>query len=555
MWRVVRWLWLWVGLGMLLLLPFLAQAANLLVNGNFNDFSVIPGRSWHGYDEKVATGWSHFYIASGTRLDKLHWFSSTDFTNAFNPGGDPYELEGQNGSAQNIWSAYEFDAGIYQRVTGLTPGTAYAFDVPVVTFWRGPGYPDSDGVMKKWVGIDPAGGTDAGSPDVIWSAFDANDKEWVYMELAARAESDAMTFFVRVQAPENNSPNHVDLDMVYIDAAVVDLAPTVSLSVPATSDTEVSFSWVGSAAPGWSLKGVEVQYQDAADGTWQIVQGKTGDGNASFSFTGQAGHVYNVRARSWQTKAEAYNADIDMPGLWVEKSVTVGGAFAGYVRNSFGLGVSGALISTRDSSASSGSRGFYALEPLQYGQPYTLTAAASGYRSPPYVEGMVADSTSVTSIDFTLKPANDAIVNGDFEGDTSGWNQMGTGSAVVFSGDHRSGATSLRLTGPISLTQVVALSDTYNPTLSFWYKPGLADGDSFQISLVGSTASTSQTFTANGGDEWEHAWLSLNHPALYNGSLTVSFYLSGGQVFLDEVSLGDGPYMIFLPVVLSLSAP
>lgn len=553
--RVVRWLITFVGLGALWLPPVLTSAANLLTNGNFNAFSVIPGRSWREFDEKVATGWSHFYVASGTRLDKLHWFSSTDFTAAFNPGGDPYELEGNNGSAQNIWSAYEFDAGIYQRVTGLTPGTAYAFDVPVVTFWRGPGYPDSDGIMKKSVGIDPAGGTDPTSPHVIWSAFDSDDKKWVYMDMAARAESDAMTFFVRIQAPENSSPNHTDLDMAYIDAAKVDLAPTVSLNVPATSDTAVSFSWAGSAAPGWSLKGVEVQYRDATDGTWQIVQGKTGNGNASFSFTGQAGHVYDVRARPWQTKAEPYNADVDMPGLWAEKSVTVGGAFAGYVWNNFGIGISGALISTRDNSAVSGPRGFYALEPLEYNQPYTLTTAASGYRSAPPIEGLVTDSSSVTPINFTLKPANDAIINGDFEGNTAGWNKVGTGSALVFSGDHRSGATSLRLTGPISLTQVVDISDTYNPTLSFWYKPALSDGDGFQVILEGSAVSASQTFTAEGGNEWQHAWLSLRQPNLYSGPVGVGFHLSGGQVFVDEVSLGDGPHTIFLPVILNVETP
>ena len=40
-------------------------------------------------------------------------------------------------------------------MTGLTVGAAYGFDVPFTTFWRGPGYPDSDGIMKKQVGIDP----------------------------------------------------------------------------------------------------------------------------------------------------------------------------------------------------------------------------------------------------------------------------------------------------------------------------------------------------------------------------------------------------------------
>ena len=129
----IRWWLILLALASLALLPMVASAANLLTNGNFASFSTI-GRSWNEIDEKVGTGWDYFYVDPGTQLNKLHWFSSTDFTAHFNPGGDPYELEGPNGSAQNMWSSYEFDAGIYQRVTGLTIGTVYAFDVPFVTF-------------------------------------------------------------------------------------------------------------------------------------------------------------------------------------------------------------------------------------------------------------------------------------------------------------------------------------------------------------------------------------------------------------------------------------
>jgi len=528
----------------LLALPALAPAANLLTNGTFENFSAI-GRSWHGIDEKVGTGWTHFYVASGTRLDKLHWFSSQDFATAF--GGLNYRLEGS--TAQNMWSAYEFDAGVYQRVTGLTPGTAYAFDVPVVTYWRGPGYPDTDGMMQKWVGIDPTGGTDPTGPSVIWSDVDTNDKEWVYMDLAASAESNAMTFFVRVQAPENTSVNHTDLDMVYIDAAKVDLAPTLSLTATA-SGTQVTFSWSGSAAPGWDLKGVEVQYRDEAGGDWQTIQGKT-KGNGTYTFTGQRGHTYTVRGRPWQATVESYNADIDMPGLWTQKSVTVGGAFNGYVRNHFGIGISGAVISAGGNSTTSGSGGFYALQPPGYGQVYTVTVSAGGHGSPPPIPASVPDANSVTPITFTLKPADDVITNGDFESDVSGWSTAGLVSPSVFSGGHRSGEASLVITGPLALTQTVSLSGTHNPTLSFWHSPGLGSGDSLQVSLSqGSTILASKTFTNSVASGWQHAWLPLGQPDRYTGTLTVGFYLTGGQAFLDEVSLGSGPYTLFLPVIL-----
>jgi hypothetical protein len=367
------------------------------------------------------------------------------------------------------------------------------------------------------------------------------------MELAARAESEAMTFFVRIQAPENDSYHHFDLDMVYIDAAKVDLAPTVSLTVPAAiSTTTVTFSWTGSVASDWSVKGVEVKYRDEVDGTWQTVQGKTGNVSSVHSFLGRRGHTYTVRARPWQNTTESYEADIDMPGLWVEKSVAVGGAFAGYVRNNFGVGVSDALVSAAGSSTASEAGGFYGLQPASYGQPYTLTVSASDYLSPmPIISQTVVSETSITPITFTLKPANDVISNGDFEIDTTGWSTDGTGSAVVFSGGHRSGDASLELTGTITLTQTAAISGAYNPTLSFWYK----GGGSLQVNLEGSTELVSKSFTAPAADRWYYGWLPLDQRDLYTGTLTAGFYLAGGQISLDEVSLGDGPHTIFLPII------
>ena len=345
------------------------------------------------------------------------------------------------------------------------------------------------------------------------------------------------------------------MDIVYIDAAKVDLAPTVSLNVSVTGGAQVSSSWVGSAATDWSIKGVEVQYREETSSEWQIIQGKTGDGDSSFSFTGQPGRSYIVRARPWQTRAEPYNGDVDMPGLWVEESVAVGGAFAGYVWNNFGLGLNGALVSTTDNSSSSDSQGFYSLVPLEYGRPYVLTASADGYLSPPPIGGTVADSTSVTPINFTLKPFNDAITNGDFESDVGGWNLGGAGTGVIFSGDHRSGAASLELTGPVSLTQVVSISGAYNPTLSFWLKPALSGGNTFQVILSDSTSSVSRTFTAASAGEWQHAWLPLNQPDTFREPLTVSFVLTGSQVFLDEVSLGDGPHTVFFPIIHHSAMP
>jgi hypothetical protein len=354
-----------------------------------------------------------------------------------------------------------------------------------------------------------------------------------------------MTFFIRIQSPDNNSPNHTDLNYVFIDDGRFATAPTVNLNVPPNSDATINLQWTASTAPGWTLQGVEVQYKDNMDNVWHMIQDKT-DTNTTYVLQGQLGHIYTVRARAWQT--DGYE---DLHGLWVEKQVQVGGVFAGYVYNNFGAGIEGAQISATGVVTTSGPGGFYALKPQIYGQLYAVTASASGYPPLLPVQGSVADDSSLTSITFTLKPANDAIINGDFETDTSGWTLTGPGTGSIFSGEHRSGSASLKLTGDKTLTRTVKVSDTYNPLLAFWYRPDLSGDATFEVSLEGEM----QIFTGTGSSDWQHGRLPLGLPGTFDGPLTVTFHLSGGEVWLDEVSLGDGPHTMFLPIVKGSTVP
>jgi hypothetical protein len=542
-------------LALLLLLPGLGLAGELLENPGLNnpDTYADTGRDWREWDEKVAGGWWYFYVADGTyeagdAAPKLHWMSSRQFAQAL--GGLDYYREYD--ASQVIWSSYDFDAGIYQQVDGLTIGQDYAFEVAMASFWRGSGYPITDGKMKKCIGIDPYGGTDPTAGTVIWDwdNCDTTDKTWPYLDMAATAQATTMTLFVRIQSPENNSFNHTDLNYAFVDDGRMALAPTVLLSVPVVSDDSIDLEWSATPDhPDWSLQGVQVQYKDHADGIWHSIQEKTDPDAGSEVLDGKPGHTYTIRVRPWQAKG-----GYDLHGLWVEKQVQVGGAFVGYVRNNFGAGVGGASISAAGSYTTSESGGFYGLKPPSFGQPYTLVVSASGYLSPlPIISQTVVSETSITPITFTLKPTNDVITNGDFEVDTSGWSTAGTGSAAVFSGGHRSGYASLALSGPITLTQSVVISGAYNPTLSFWHK----GGDSFQVSLAGSTALVSMTVAAVPPDQWQNGWLPLGQADLYTGTLSVGFHLAGStsQVFLDEISLGDGPYTMFLPIIIRSAAP
>ncbi|MBE7550365.1 MAG: hypothetical protein HS126_04715 [Anaerolineales bacterium] len=545
---------------LLALLPLSALATNILANSGLNDpYLDIPGRTWNGQAEKIASGWQPFYIAAGTydasnNAKKLHWMSSVQFALSF--GGIDYHIEGNR--AQNMWSSYEFDAGIYQQISGVTPGQGYGFDMPIVTYWRGPGYPDSDGKMFKQVGIDPTGGTNPTSSNIIWSSTNANDKTWVYMDVAATAQASTITVFARVQAPENDSFNHVDLDMVYFDAAHVAPVPATTLAA-AINGTAVTLNWSGSGvAPAWSLKGYEVQYRDQASSTWTTIQSKNST-NTSGGFTGQLGRTYLVRARTWQQINESYQSGIDMPGDWREQTVTLGALVNGRVTTNRGDGVSGVTVSEAGSGASTttGGDGSFSLG-LSGAGNYTFTVGAvGGWSAPPPVQASL-QLTSTPFLSFTLRPPDNVVGNGDFENDLAGWQVSGAPPATVANG-RRSGSASLRLDDTSSISQSGLISNSYQPVLSFWYKVEGGDGnDSFTAHLFGSDGVTpANSFSTAANSDWQQVWLPLNLAEVYTGPASVEFSLAqGGEpqaaVYLDEVSLGaswGGPNDTYLPVI------
>jgi hypothetical protein len=378
------------------------------------------------------------------------------------------------------------------------------------------------------------------------------------MDIAATAQAGAVTVFARVQAPENESVNHTDLDMVYFDAAHVAPVPTTTLTAN-PSGAVVNLNWSGSGvAPSWSLKGYEVQYRDAAGSSWTTLQGKSSI-NTSGSFNGQLGHTYVVRARTWQRINESYQSDIDMPGDWREQTVSLGTLVSGRVSDNRGNGISGVVISESGSgaTATSGSNGLFALGVAGSGQ-YTFTASAlAGWMPPPPLSATVQLSQT-TPLSFTMRPPDDVINNGDFENGANNWAVSGTAPDTITSGQ-RSGSASLRLTGTVTLSQSDSVANSYQPVLSFWYKMEGGDGDDvFTAELLGTDGLTpvnSFTTSTNGG--WQQTWLPLNLTEVYTGSIGVRFSLTQGgspqaAVYLDEVSLGaswGGPLRTYLPLI------
>lgn len=159
----------------------------------------------------VADGWNPFVVSTDPPI--FAWVNNE------NAPGDPIM------GSQYIWADLDaFDAGIYQTITGLTPGIYYRF-------WLGYALAayDRDGqgnkrnnLIGRQVGIDLTGGTNPSSPSVGWgnvywdgiAALNIPD-----LSMTFAAQSSTATIFLRVVNNNvNNGRSKVWFDVVCMQA-------------------------------------------------------------------------------------------------------------------------------------------------------------------------------------------------------------------------------------------------------------------------------------------------------------------------------------------------
>ncbi len=164
---------------------------NLIGNCRFDSFTGAPPR-------QVPTGWAPFVVAGDPTFMQD---SDTYF-------GPPSLRMWSNGGT--------FTAGIFTQVAGVQPGATYAASWG----WGGPNDPDTFG---RKLGIDPTGGTDPLSPNVIWGPLHYGPGRFLnypgpYSQdnpnvgVAAVAQSPAITVFVWVEHPRSTGDN-----LIYIE--------------------------------------------------------------------------------------------------------------------------------------------------------------------------------------------------------------------------------------------------------------------------------------------------------------------------------------------------
>ncbi len=194
--------------------PCALDPANLVYNGSMAPEHGTPYGS-------VADGWDPFIISQPP--PQFRWVGNEQI--------DP------NGS-QQIVSTSTFDAGIQQTVRNLQPGVYYWFRLGyslAAKSYSGPNVRVSS--IGRKVGVDPFGGTDPQSSNVIWGPdlFDGNaalNRPEMTMTFAAR--SDKATLFLRAMARDGSSgENRVWMDAVCMEAKR-DMATATPAAPPPT---------------------------------------------------------------------------------------------------------------------------------------------------------------------------------------------------------------------------------------------------------------------------------------------------------------------------------
>jgi hypothetical protein len=567
----------------------------LLVNPGVEVYDA-PYTHFEGVNCQVASGWQRFWDVD---LPEPYWMDCRVFASSHLGTGWVESIEGS--TSQLVVATQPYTAGIRQTVTGLTPGVGYGFHAAMLTIYRTSAPPDEDGSMIKQVGMDPTGGTDPDASSVVWCDPDDNDEgPWsIDLRTAAFAESPTMTVFIRVISPyPSGGLPHINLS--FLDSAILALTPVVTATSPAVSEVPTfTVNWDNAvAAPGLTkLKWRDVQWLDEEEGVWHDWITRTYEVEAPFG--GEPGHAYRFRARVWQKYANGAHLYGPYRPNGDTRTVIAGPRLAGQVLTAEGHPLAGATVAISGTaySTTSGAWGRYGMSVPSGPDIRTITVSHPLWQSPPPVYGVTFGPTDTVAITWTLRPLADALVNGQFEAGLDGWSVLGEEmNPTVVTEPVHSGLYALELGGALPMSgtagvsQTLVLTDAWEPTLSFWYRPVAPDPDDLVLTVavtvvtqaitptlpvtptirvaaplsepITSTVpvTTSYVFTPDletGG--WHHQWYPVGPPEAYlTATVTIEFQVWRSSdeglmaVYLDETSLGatpGGPNKVYVPLV------
>jgi LysM repeat protein len=142
------------------------------------------------------------------------------------------------------------EAGLYQQAVGIQPGATLRFSI-YMQAWQctkaeacgqNGSRSDTPADMHLRVGIDPYGGTDPFSANVIWSPEKSAFDQWIQFSVQAQAKGGAVTVFTHSRAdwdwPRTNNDVYLDdASLTVAGEATAALYPATPTGTPAPTLT------------------------------------------------------------------------------------------------------------------------------------------------------------------------------------------------------------------------------------------------------------------------------------------------------------------------------
>jgi hypothetical protein len=370
----------------------------------------------------------------------------------------------------------------------------------------------------------------------------------------------------------------VDGEIVAVQIAPFDYHDTSPPSsrvtnLPRWSDRTFTVQWSGSDSGLAGLYSYDVQYRDDSTGVW--TDWLTNTIQASSVFTGEYGHTYyfRCRARDHADNLEPFPSG-DGDAYTSVYRYALSGNVLGNRDQPIALATVQAVPSAMNSSLS-GAQGNFCLY-FDQADVHDVQVVHEEFGSLPPMENiLVTDTTDLLT--FYLPPADDYVLNGNFESETPvAWKFYGGITPTITTTAHTGGSAAL-LGAPISLKtpgssswkstveQEVVISPTMSSsaTLSLLYQVVVTEPttstlitDTLLVSLFGPTQSMTYTLPLT-ATEWTHRWWRV--PIWDTLTMTLRLELAQSEnkertvsILLDDVSLGSsvrGSYPVFFPLV------
>jgi len=223
---------------------------NLLVNGDFEAWD--PNSSWpfqNGIPEvQVCPGWRAYYVDTAPdNVPAPQFWKRPEFRDVKSA---EYAYRVHSGFLAQKYFTFggQHIAGLYQQVSGITPGTPLRFSIYMQTWSCMAGdewnicptgaKSNSPSPMHTRVGIDPYGGTNPWSPNIVWSPEINAYDQWTLFSVDAVAKAGTVTVYTHSYADWFDSVFRNANDVYVDDGSLIVLGEMPQPETPPTATPE-----------------------------------------------------------------------------------------------------------------------------------------------------------------------------------------------------------------------------------------------------------------------------------------------------------------------------